>query len=183
MTTRNDSTMTLVRTTRATALLVALVALGLSSQPAHAATTHRKTGSAVSKAAHAKPDSAAAKTAPVIPLTREPLAGTLATVKALYATRAAVFVDARSADEYAAGHIAGAISLPFDDAFKQPELAKRLADHGKPIVTYCDGGDCTLSKDLAFTLIDQGHKRVLFYADGFPGWKAGGGATHTGATP
>jgi len=121
--------------------------------------------------------------APAIPDTREPLEAKLDVVKALYDADGAVFVDARPAEDYAAGHIAGASSLPFDDVFKKPELAKQFADRGKPIVTYCDGGDCELSRDLAFTLIDQGHKKVLFFKDGLPGWKAGGGATHTGTQP
>ena len=121
--------------------------------------------------------------APAIPDTREPLEARFAVVKALHDADGAVFVDARSAEDYAAGHIAGALSMPFDDVFKKPELARQLQDQGKPIVTYCDGGDCELSKDLAFSLIDAGHKKVVFFKDGLPGWKSGGGAVHTGPRP
>jgi rhodanese-related sulfurtransferase len=125
---------------------------------------------------------AAAANAPAIPDTKEPLEANLAVVKALHDANGAVFLDARSAEEYSAGHIPGAISMPFDDVFKKPELAK-FDDKGKPIVTYCDGGDCELSKDLAFSLIDNGHKKVVFFKDGLPGWKSAGNPVNTGSQP
>jgi rhodanese-related sulfurtransferase len=126
---------------------------------------------------------AAAANVPAIPDTREPLEANYSVVKALHDANAAVFLDARSAEEYAAGHIPGAISMPFDDVFKKPDLAKNLDDKGKPIVTYCDGGDCELSKDLAFSLIDNGHKKVVFFKDGLPGWKSAGNPVSTGSQP
>ncbi|MFI5372812.1 MAG: rhodanese-like domain-containing protein [Candidatus Eisenbacteria bacterium] len=125
----------------------------------------------------------AAASVPVIPDTREPLEANYAVIKALHDANAALFVDARTAEEYAAGHIPGAVSLPFDDVFKKPDLAKQLDSQGRPIVTYCDGGDCELSKDLAFSLIDNGHKKVVFFKDGLPGWKSAGNEVHTGAQP
>jgi len=125
----------------------------------------------------------AAANVPAIPDTREPLEANYSVIKALHDADAAVFLDARSAEEYAAGHIPGAISMPFDDVFKKPELAKNLDDKGKPIVTYCDGGDCELSKDLAFSLIDSGHKKVVFFKDGLPGWKSAGNPVSTGSQP
>jgi rhodanese-related sulfurtransferase len=126
---------------------------------------------------------AAAANVPAIPDTREPMEANYAVIKALHDANGAVFLDARSAEEYAAGHIPGAISMPFDDVFKKPDLAKNLDDKGKPIVTYCDGGDCELSKDLAFSLIDNGHKKVVFFKDGLPGWKSAGNPVNTGSQP
>jgi rhodanese-related sulfurtransferase len=43
-----------------------------------------------------------------------------------------IVIDVRGADEYAAGHIPGALRIPAD------ELAGRLAEvpHGRPVVTY-----------------------------------------------
>lgn len=111
---------------------------------------------------------------PEIPPTREPLEAGLAVVRRLHAANAAVFVDARTAGEYAEGHIPGAVHLSFDDVFKDPELAKKLDDRGLPIVAYCGGGDCDLSRNLAFSLIDAGKKRVLVFLDGTAGWAAAG---------
>jgi rhodanese-related sulfurtransferase len=126
---------------------------------------------------------AAAANVPAIPDTREPMEANYSVIKALHDANGALFLDARSAEEYAAGHIPGAISMPFDDVFKKPDLAKNLDDKGKPIVTYCDGGDCELSKDLAFSLIDNGHKKVVFFKDGLPGWKSAGNPVNTGSQP
>ena len=120
---------------------------------------------------------------PVIPETRVPLETRLAVVSKLYAANAAVFVDARSASEYAESHIAGALSLPFDDVFRDPELAKELDDRGLPIVAYCGGGDCDLSRNLAFSLIDAGHRRVLVFLDGLPAWEQAGLPVNKGPQP
>lgn len=111
---------------------------------------------------------------PVIPVTREPLEAGLAVIRKLHAANAAVFVDARTANEYAEGHIPGAVHLSFDDVFKNPDLAKQFDDRGLPVVAYCGGGDCDLSRNLAFSLIDGGKKRVLVFLDGTAGWAAAG---------
>lgn len=111
---------------------------------------------------------------PVIPVTREPLEAGLAVIRKLHAANAAVFVDARTANEYAEGHIPGAVHLSFDDVFKNPDLAKAFDDRGLPVVAYCGGGDCDLSRNLAFSLIDGGKKRVLVFLDGTAGWAAAG---------
>lgn len=49
----------------------------------------------------------------------------------------AVILDARSADAFAAGHIKGAINLPFTD-FTAPALAKALPDPKRPVLIYCN---------------------------------------------
>jgi len=81
-----------------------------------------------------------------------------------------LMVDARSAEEYELGHIAGAMSLPldkFDQAFMavQPELRK-----SKLIVLYCSGGSCGTSEEVAKKLGEKGFKDLAVYADGLPGW-------------
>lgn len=120
---------------------------------------------------------------PVVPETREPLEVGLDFTKRFHAGRGAAFVDARSAEEYAEGHIPGAVSLPFDDVYKKPELAKTLDEKGLPIIVYCGGGDCDLARTLAYALIEAGHKRVLVFKDGLPGWAAAGMPVAKGAQP
>jgi rhodanese-related sulfurtransferase len=124
-----------------------------------------------------------APTVPAIPDTPEPLEVGYATVKALHDAGAALFVDARPADEFAQGHIPGAVNLPFDDVFTKPELAKSLDSRGRPIVAYCDGGNCELSKNLAFALIETGQKKVLVFTTGLSGWKDAGNRVVTGLAP
>jgi rhodanese-related sulfurtransferase len=126
---------------------------------------------------------AAAADVPAIPESREPMEAPLGTVRKLYAAHAALFVDARSAEEFAEGHIAGAVNVPFEDVFKNPGLLKGLETAGRPLVTYCGGSDCDLSRSLAFALIDGGFRRVVVFTGGLPEWKSAGGDVRTGAQP
>ena len=49
----------------------------------------------------------------------------------------ALLLDARSADAYAAGHIKGAVNLPFTD-FTAESLARVIGRHDRPILIYCN---------------------------------------------
>ena len=48
-----------------------------------------------------------------------------------------LLLDARSADAYAAGHIRGAVNLPFTD-FTAESLARVIGDKDGPILIYCN---------------------------------------------
>ena len=118
---------------------------------------------------------------PVVPDLDQPIEVKLANVKKFFDAGAAVFVDAREAPEYAEGHIAGALSVPFDDAVGKPALLEPFKKVGKPLILYCSGGDCELSKDLARNMLAEGIRKVLVFTDGFPAWKAAGYPVETGA--
>ncbi|WP_197021399.1 rhodanese-like domain-containing protein [Sphingomonas sp. UNC305MFCol5.2] len=61
-----------------------------------------------------------------------------AAFKAKAATKDALILDARSADKFAAGHIAGAINLPLTD-FTAEALAEAIGpDRDRPILIYCN---------------------------------------------
>jgi rhodanese-related sulfurtransferase len=62
---------------------------------------------------------------------------TLARFKQMAATGEAIILDARSADAFAQGHIAGAINLPLTD-FTAPALAAVLPDRDRPVLIYCN---------------------------------------------
>lgn len=49
----------------------------------------------------------------------------------------ALILDARSADAFAAGHIAGAVNLPLTD-FTAERLARVVGDADRPILIYCN---------------------------------------------
>lgn len=86
----------------------------------------------------------------------------------------AIFVDARSAAEFAAGHIPGAVSLPWqqvDERFM--DVANRL-ENAQEIVTYCDGASCRLSHDLAGFLKEMGFSRVRVLVNGWSLWRQAG---------
>lgn len=63
-------------------------------------------------------------------------------------------VDVRPADEYRAGHVSGAISIPLN------ELSARLADlpRSKEIVAYCRGPYCSMALEAVALLEAAGFK-------------------------
>jgi rhodanese-related sulfurtransferase len=111
---------------------------------------------------------------PFVPDLDQPIEVKLANVKKFFDAGAALFVDAREAPEYAEGHIAGALSVPFDDAVKNPALLEPFKQAGRPLILYCGGGDCELSKDLARNMLAAGIRKVLVFTAGLPAWKAAG---------
>lgn len=101
-----------------------------------------------------------------------------------YDTREAVFVDARSPGEYAGGHIAGAINLPFEDVNTYIGVFfSRVPKRDAIVITYCDGETCSLSEDLALLLQDAGYMNVRVIINGLSVWKAKGYPVRTGGLP
>ena len=98
----------------------------------------------------------------------------MAEARRLLDADAALFIDARDPAEYEAGHIPGAIRMTRDDVLADPAAARALPVHGRPIITYCEGGECEASLDLAKALVGVGYRQVLVYAGGFPEWSAAG---------
>jgi rhodanese-related sulfurtransferase/DNA-binding transcriptional ArsR family regulator len=84
-------------------------------------------------------------------------------------SRNIVILDARPAGEYAAGHIAGAVSVPIDD------LQRRLRDlpKSKRYVAYCRGPYCVYA-DQAVALLRASGRRAQRLVAGFPEWKSAG---------
>ena len=87
-----------------------------------------------------------------------------------------VVLDVRPAPEYAAGHIAGARSVPI------AELSRRLKDvPGKSaVIAYCRGPYCVFADDAVRTLRRRGYRAVRL-EDGFPEWRDAGLPVEVGA--
>jgi rhodanese-related sulfurtransferase/DNA-binding transcriptional ArsR family regulator len=88
-----------------------------------------------------------------------------------------VVLDARPANEFAAGHIRGALSIPVD------ELQQRLKDlpRRKEYVAYCRGPYCVYA-DRAVELLRKSGRRARRLAGGFPEWRAAGFPIEEGAS-
>ncbi len=82
-----------------------------------------------------------------------------------------LFLDARLADNFARGHIAGARNIPADE-FDQRfvEMANWLPKEAE-VVIYCDGKSCGSSRQAADKLAPMGYTRVSIFRDGWAGWK------------
>lgn len=78
----------------------------------------------------------------------------------------ATVIDVRPREEYAAGHIPGAVSIPVD------ELAERLAElpADQEIVAYCRGAYCVFSHEAVRLLTAQG-RTARRLADGMLEWR------------
>lgn len=89
-----------------------------------------------------------------------------------------VILDTRPANEYIAGHIQGAISVPVD------ELKRRLQTltKGKEYVAYCRGPYCVYA-DRAVELLKAHGRRARRLTDGFPEWRAAGLPIASGMEP
>ena len=87
-----------------------------------------------------------------------------------------VVVDVRPVEEYRAGHIPGAISLPL------PELSRRIRELPKAalVVAYCRGPYCVLAPEALRVLRARGF-RARRLAVGFPEWRAAGYPVSVGA--
>jgi len=113
---------------------------------------------------------AAVHSVPEIPAIGRPVQIQLGAVKAYFDAKAALIVDAREADEFAEGHILGAINLPYEQVVSDPARLESLDTGGRPIITYCGGGGCEVSISLAEELFYAGHERVAVYMGGYPSW-------------
>ncbi len=93
----------------------------------------------------------------------------------LHAKRAALVVDVRSPDSFAAGHIPGAINVPLDlVSGRARDIVSRA--NGRPVVTYCSCINEHTSAVAAQALRTAGVKRVSALVGGYPSWVAQGGA-------
>ena len=82
-----------------------------------------------------------------------------------------VLLDARILESYEEEHIAGAASLPVNEAEKAESI---IPDKNKEIITYCNGFGCPISPILAEKLIDMGYTNVAIYEGGIKEWKDAG---------
>jgi len=85
-------------------------------------------------------------------------------------------LDVRPREEYEAGHIPGALSIPLD------ELRARLGElpGGQEVVAYCRGPYCVLAPQAVELLTAQGI-RARRLADGLPEWRLAGLPVAAGA--
>lgn len=83
-----------------------------------------------------------------------------------WADRSLVLLDVRTAEEFAEGHVPGAINIP------HTELAARIGEleaaRGRDIVVYCRSGN--RSAKALEALGEAGFRRLFHLKGDFPGW-------------
>ena len=85
-------------------------------------------------------------------------------------------LDVRPADEYEAGHIRGALSVPV------PELKRRLREipKNREVIAYCRGRYCVYSLEAVTVLRKHGYRARRAH-EGLPDWRAAGLPVESGA--
>jgi len=78
-------------------------------------------------------------------------------------------LDVRPAEEFAAGHVPGAINVPLNEL----ESYLDKLDTEQEIVAYCRGPHCVLAFDAVAKAREKG-KKARRLEDGFPEWKLAG---------
>lgn len=83
-----------------------------------------------------------------------------------------VFIDARDAEEYRAGHIPGAYEFDPYHPEKYFPAVLPACQAAKQIVVYCNGGDCDDSETAALLLRDVGipNQKLFVYGGGITEW-------------
>ncbi len=94
------------------------------------------------------------------PLTRE-------TLRARLEAGEVIALDVRPTREFAQGHIAGALSIPYDQL--EARLAELPAD--REIVAYCRGSYCLFAHDALEMLVARGYNARRLQ-DGYADWRA-----------
>jgi len=85
-----------------------------------------------------------------------------------------MLIDARPAvRKYDLGHIPTAVNIP-DTQFDKLAPTVLPQDKSMLLVFYCEGYDCILSHNSAHKAEKLGYTNVRVFAEGFPGWIAGG---------
>jgi ArsR family transcriptional regulator len=84
-------------------------------------------------------------------------------------------LDVRPEDEYALGHLPGAVNIPLKALTRQ---LKKL-DRSREIIAYCRGAYCVLSFEAVAALRARGFEARRL-EDGLPEWRAAGLPVETG---
>lgn len=107
---------------------------------------------------------------PATPVTTEDAYPAMAWTDVEAAVKAgATLIDARSAEQYAAGHITGAINVPTGD---DAALARLPAAKTTQLIFYCGGPACSARTNCAAKVQALGYTKLAQYKGGYPEWHA-----------
>ncbi len=82
-----------------------------------------------------------------------------------------VFIDARYALDYKAGHIEGAVNVPVDA--NDTESRRRMADIDKDcrLVVYCQSAGCKFAEKVSARLKEAGYYNISIFKGGWNEWE------------
>jgi 3-mercaptopyruvate sulfurtransferase SseA len=92
----------------------------------------------------------------------------------LCGSKKAVFVDARTSEDYRQGHILCAQNLPWESMEEHLDRVAASIPPEEIIIVYCDGEDCMLSEYVARELFYRGYDHVKVLVNGWTRWLEAG---------
>lgn len=104
----------------------------------------------------------------------ESLIISLEEAKVLCTEKGAVFLDARSPEDYGRGHIFCAKNIPWQAFDEYISYVWNTIPEDAWIVAYCDGETCSLSENLAKELVSMGYTKVRVLLNGWTRWREAG---------
>lgn len=102
----------------------------------------------------------------------------------LWKSMTVIFIDSRSAEAFAEGHIPGAFSIPYTLFEEGTPQEVEMLPRDQNIVVYCDGADCHASQVVADKLEELGYEksRMKIFSGGWQEWIQLGGEVEQGGT-
>jgi len=89
---------------------------------------------------------------------------------------AVTVIDVRPREEFQAGHIPGALSVPID----QLKRGRATVPKTREVVAYCRGRYCVYAVEAVTLLRKRGYRAVRL-EEGLPGWRSEGGRIAAGS--
>jgi rhodanese-related sulfurtransferase/ABC-type phosphate/phosphonate transport system substrate-binding protein len=96
----------------------------------------------------------------------------------------ATYIDTRTEAEFKAGHVPGAVLVPyheksakdadFDAALDKFEIAKLGPDKNEELIFACNGPECWKSFKASQAALKAGYRKVYWFRGGFPEWRSSG---------
>jgi rhodanese-related sulfurtransferase len=84
----------------------------------------------------------------------------------------ALWIDARTEEEFANGQIPGAINMELASLDADLGDILQVWKPGTPIVVYCSSTSCDISREMARRLSDSGFEGVYYLHGGWEAWIA-----------
>ncbi|NIO48149.1 MAG: hypothetical protein GTN73_01725 [Candidatus Aminicenantes bacterium] len=95
---------------------------------------------------------------------------TLGEAEGLFSEGETLFIDSRPKEAFQAGHILGAVNIPFEEYKKEKALDLIFLPPEETVVVYCDGSECHSSLELAKVLHQKGLLDIRIFFGGWVEW-------------
>ena len=95
-----------------------------------------------------------------------------AEAKALF-DKGVVFLDVRKDKDWAAGRVPDAVHIELKKKLNDASMSAEIKKD-QDVVIYCNGHKCMRSSKASAKAVGWGFKKVYYFRDGYPAWKAAG---------